>query len=118
MNLTKTLHARSSDQCELCGDDHGLEPYCVPPKSSQDPDENILVCAECLDQIEHPDMTDPDHWRCLNDSMWSDIPAVQVVCFRMLTRLSDEGWPQDLLDILYLDDDVLAWAEQDQRKGN
>jgi protein PhnA len=29
----------------------------------------------------------------------------------MLTRLSAEGWPQDLLDILYLDESTLAWAQ-------
>ena len=29
----------------------------------------------------------------------------------MLTRLSAEGWPRDLLDMLYLDDATLAWAK-------
>jgi len=29
----------------------------------------------------------------------------------MLTRLRGEGWPQDLLDMMYLEDDVKAWAE-------
>ena len=52
-----------------------------------------------------------NHWRCLNDSMWSQVPAVQVMAWRMLTRLSAEGWPQDLLDMLYLDDETLARAQ-------
>jgi len=43
--------------------------------------------------------------------MWSQVPAVQVVAWRMLTRLSAEGWPQDLLDMLYLDEENLAWAQ-------
>lgn len=51
-----------------------------------------------------------NHWRCLNDSMWSQIPAVQVMAWRMLSRLKNEGWPQDLLDMLYLEDELLAWA--------
>lgn len=54
---------------------------------------------------------DINHWRCLNDSMWSQVPAVQVVAWRMLSRLSAEGWPQDLLDMLYLDDELLVWAQ-------
>jgi protein PhnA len=29
----------------------------------------------------------------------------------MLDRLRGEGWPQDLLDMLYLDEDTLAWAQ-------
>jgi protein PhnA len=33
------------------------------------------------------------------------------MAWRMLTRLSSEGWPQELLDMLYLDDETLAWAK-------
>lgn len=29
----------------------------------------------------------------------------------MLNRLKSEGWPQDLLDMLYLDEETLAWAK-------
>jgi protein PhnA len=43
--------------------------------------------------------------------MWSQVPAVQVMAWRMLNRLLDEGWPQGLLDMLYLDDETLAWAQ-------
>ena len=73
----------------------------------------LLVCDICEDQINNPENIDANHWRCLNDSMWSQIPAVQVMAWRMLTRLSTEGWPQDLLDILYLDDETLLWAQSD-----
>ena len=54
---------------------------------------------------------DTDHWRCLNDSMWSQVPAIQVMAWRLLTRLCAEGWPQGLLDMLYPDDETLAWAQ-------
>jgi protein PhnA len=43
--------------------------------------------------------------------MWSEVPAVQVVAWRMLNRLKSEGWPQDLLDMLYLDDETMTWAK-------
>jgi protein PhnA len=33
------------------------------------------------------------------------------MAWRMLSRLRAEGWPQDLLDMLYLDEDTLAWAQ-------
>jgi protein PhnA len=29
----------------------------------------------------------------------------------MLDRLKGEGWPQDLLETVYLEDDVKSWAE-------
>jgi protein PhnA len=43
--------------------------------------------------------------------MWSQVPAVQVLAWRMLNRLRGEGWPQDLLDMMYLDDETLSWAQ-------
>lgn len=74
-------------------------------------DECILVCETCRTQIENPASVDANHWRGLNDSIWSQIPAVQVMAWRMLSRLSAEGWPQELLDMLYLDEATLAWAK-------
>ena len=43
--------------------------------------------------------------------MWSEVPAVQVLAWRMLHHLRAEGWPQALLDMLYLEAETLAWAE-------
>lgn len=43
--------------------------------------------------------------------MWTPVPAVQVMAWRMLDRMRGEGWPQDLLDMLYLEDEVMAWAQ-------
>jgi len=48
---------------------------------------------------------------CLNDSMWSEHKAVQVLAWRILSRLRDKGWPHDLLDMLYLDEETLVWAK-------
>jgi len=70
-----------------------------------------LLCSTCSEQLENSDKVDANHWRCLNDSMWSEVPAVQVMAWRMLNRLKAEGWPQDLLDMLYLDEDTMAWAQ-------
>lgn len=111
MDIEKALYDRSESKCELCGAGEGLGVYDVPPKSAAIPDDCILVCETCLEQIQTPEKMDAHHWRCLNDSMWSQVPAVQVMAWRMLTRLSTEGWPRDLLDMLYLDEEVMAWAQ-------
>lgn len=111
MTTEATLQTRSESRCELCSATEHLAVYEIPPQASNDPDTCILVCSTCLEQIEHPDKVEPNHWRCLNDSMWSQIPAVQVMAWRMLSRLSAEGWPQELLDMLYLDDETLNWAQ-------
>ncbi|WP_299457455.1 alkylphosphonate utilization protein [uncultured Microscilla sp.] len=111
MSVEKELLARSQSKCELCSVTNGLKVYEVPPTAENTAEQSALVCNTCLEQIEAPEKTDPNHWRCLNDSMWSQVPAIQVIAWRMLTRLQGEGWPSDLLDILYLEEETLAWAK-------
>jgi protein PhnA len=43
--------------------------------------------------------------------MWSEHAPVQVLAWRMLDRLKEHDWARDLSDMLYLDDDTLAWAQ-------
>jgi protein PhnA len=105
------LLSRSGGICELCAAAGDLSVYPVPPDSDSSAERSVLLCATCIEQIEDPDRVDTNHWRCLNESMWSQLPPVQVMAWRMLTRLSAEGWPQDLLDMLYLDDETLARAQ-------
>ncbi len=105
------LHARSGSACELCGNSENLSAYELPPNSDGSSDQSLLACDICLEQINNPEKVDINHWRCLNDSIWSQVPAVQIMAWRMLTRLSAEGWPQELLDMMYLDDETLAWAK-------
>ncbi len=111
MSKLKELQERSGSICELCAVSENLHIYDIPMSPNVGLDSSILICTTCKDQIEEPDSVDPNHWRCLNDSMWSQIPGVQVVSWRMLTRLRKEGWPQDLLDMLYLEDETLQWAK-------
>ncbi len=111
MSLERELKKRSGSVCELSGETDNLKVYTVPKSPGTGIDAHILISETCLEQIEDPDKTDPNHWRCLNDNMWSEVPAVQVMAWRMLTRLISESWPQDLLDMLYLDEDTLAWAQ-------
>ena len=111
MSEIKDLQDRSNSTCELCGATERLTVYEVSPVSKRGIDGSLLACNTCIEQIENPDKMDTNHWRCLNDSMWSEYPAVQVIAWRMLTRLRAEGWPQDLLKMLYLDEDTLTWAK-------
>ncbi|MEH6456804.1 MAG: PhnA domain protein, partial [Cocleimonas sp.] len=93
MSIDDALLKRADSKCELCNATENLSAYDVPPIAITSLDKSVLVCSTCLDQIENPDNLDANHWRCLNDSMWSTTPAVQVMAWRMLNRLKDEGWP-------------------------
>jgi len=111
LNTETALRKRSDSKCELCGAGDNLAVYEIPPDSDGGADQCVLICSTCLEQVQKPESMDVHHWRCLNDSMWSQDPPVQVMVWRLLTRLSAEGWPQDLLDMLYLDDETLSWAK-------
>ena len=111
MSLDQDLMQRADSKCELCGSKENLEIYPVPPEDKVTADTAVLTCETCFEQLQDTDKIEPNHWRCLNDSMWNTTPAVQVVVWRMLTRLKNEGWPQDLLDIMYMEEATLTWAK-------
>lgn len=112
MSLLQDLQSRANNVCELCGSTHDLAPQVVEPRNSENLDDNILACSTCRDQISANEEMNPNHWRCLNDSIWSEYEGVKVVAWRMLNRLKNEGWPVDLLEMMYLEDSSLAWAKE------
>ena len=109
--MERLLNKRSESKCELCAATENLKVFAVLPTKKGGLDENILACKTCIEQIENPGSEDLNHWRVLNDSMWSEHIAVQVVAWRMLSRLRAAGWPKELLDMMYFDEDTLAWAQ-------
>lgn len=111
MLLEQQLQQRSNNTCEICQSAAALTIYAVPPQTVQTADNSIFICGTCHSQIEKSQEMDKNHWRCLSTSMWSEVPAVQVVSWRMLNRLSAEGWAADLLDMMYLEDETLNWAK-------
>lgn len=111
MKLDDVLLQRSSHKCELCSSGDGVQLYEVPPQDSRNEDNCITMCAKCRAQVDKREDLDTNHWKAfLGESMWSEVPGVQVVSWRMLNRLRHESWAADYLDMMYLDDERLAWA--------
>ncbi len=86
MSLEETLNKRAADQCELCKAENDLKIYEVPPKSDRREEDSLLLCAKCLAQLDKKEALDSMHWACLTTSMWSEVPVVQVVSWRLLKR--------------------------------
>ena len=105
------LAERANSRCELCGSEQSLSVQEVPPSNVADMDRCVLICEKCGGQIASAELSDPNHWRCLNDAAWSDVAAVKVLTWRLLKRMSDQAWAKDLFDQMYLDVDVQQWAE-------
>lgn len=111
MKFEEIILKRSENKCELCGSELSVNVYEVPPQDKTSEANCIAICTVCQNQIDKKAELDHSHWQCLTSSMWSEVPGVQVVAWRMLNRLSTESWAADQLDMLYLDDDNLAWAK-------
>jgi protein PhnA len=114
--FAKDLVRRSRSHCELC-EKNGvkLDVYELLPLE-EDPyvDGCIFICESCLKQIENPKKMTPSYWRCLNNTLYSEVPAVQVMAFRMLRRLTVKGehWAEELVEHAYLDPELEEWADQ------
>ena len=111
MGLEESLAKRANDQCELCKAENDLKIYEVPTKSDRREEDCLLICAKCLAQLDKKEALDNKHWACLTETMWSEVPAVQVVSWRLLNRLRNESWASESLDMMYLDDENMAWAK-------
>lgn len=92
-----------SDMCELCTSSEGLSDFLVNGANNEG---TVVLCSTCREQIESNEL-DENHFNCLNDAMWSENPAVKVLTYRLLNTLGR----QDLLDMMYLEEDELKWAQ-------
>ncbi|WP_415898967.1 phnA protein [Neptuniibacter sp. QD48_11] len=111
----KDLVRRCSSHCELCnaqGVKLGI--FEVPPILTEPNFEHcIMICDVCTQQIERPKIRDNNHWRCLNSSIWSPVPAVKVMAIAMLQNIAQqERWAVELLEQVYLEPDEQAWLEE------
>ncbi|WP_457744243.1 PhnA domain-containing protein [Sulfurimonas sp.] len=101
-----SLETRSGVICELCGSNEGLSAYEVPQGDLSE-DQSIYICQNCKTQIQNDEL-DETHFNCLNDSMWSEVPGVKVMSYILLNKLDR----QDLVDMMYLEEDELQWAQK------
>ena len=111
MKTEDLLKARSNGHCELCNSKAPLNIYDVPPAALNIAGREIYICNKCLAQVEKKEELDPAHWNCLTTAMWSEVVPVQVVSWRMLNRLRHESWAAEQIDMMYFDEETLAWAK-------
>lgn len=112
--IGKDLARRAKSKCELTGAAGvKLLPYEIPPVSAEpDIERTLLVSEACHEVLENPKRLAGRQWNCLAEVVWSEMPAVQVVAWRMLSRLAQrEDWAREVIEEVFLDPDVEAWAK-------
>ena len=105
--IERKLKDRSGSVCEISGAEHDLVVYVLPPTNERTVENSVLIAKHLKDQIENPETTDEKDWRGLSESMWNEHLPVQILSWRMLARLKNN----DLLDMMYLDEEALEWAK-------
>lgn len=105
--LTPALSERAGGVCELCGGAEGLLAREVGPSDLPRVERAILECQSC-----RTEPVDSRHWFCLQESVWSEVPAVQVAAYRLLHGIS-ASWATEQIEGLYIDDALLDWARQE-----
>lgn len=118
----KDLARRSKSHCELC-DNHGVKLFIheVPPVEKQPKFEHcIFICESCQSQIDKPKTMDVNYWHCLHTSIWSEVPAVQIMAVLIAKTLAQKAdYAAELLDQVYLSEEQQEWladAEADLAK--
>lgn len=109
--MQAALVERSNNECELCQLKESLNAFYVPESPDKTANCHIYICGICIHNIAEKNNCDLQHFRCLTTSMWSTRPAVQVMSYRLLHKCLPEAWAQDAIDMLYLEDDNLQWAQ-------
>lgn len=112
--ISTALLERCEGKCELCQQSEDLRSYTVPPKTGENIEEQVAICGACAEKLSSDTYSDPAYWRCLNDAIWSQEPAVQVVSYRLLKGMTDQPWAQDLIGMVYFDEETQEWAEKSQ----
>lgn len=109
----KTLTRRANSQCELCeAKGVKLRVFQVPPDTNEPSEDNCaFICDVCHEQLQKPKKPDVNHWRCLHSSVWSTVPAVQVLAVWQLSQLLQHDWANDLHEQLYLEAEVKEWLD-------
>ena len=111
MALQKVLEDRSNNECEFCNKkDTPLQGYAIPPKGDDSPDNQIVLCETCFGKIKSSDFSEANYWRFTTGSIWSEVPAVQSMSYKVLTKLKDEDWAAETLESVFLEDNIIEWA--------
>lgn len=107
--MKEVLEVRSGCTCELCTSTENLEVFELD-ESKKDAEHAVLVCGTCKSLLSEDVTSNVNHWRVLNDTMWSEVSAVKVLIWKVLHDIKADGWSQGLIDMMYLTDDEQKWA--------
>lgn len=119
MKISPVLENRCGGKCELCNETSSeLNALDLNKMGQTDSDLIAVLCDSCNEQMNSEEIADVNKWHNLNETMWSEVPAIKILAYRTLHKLSGESWANDLLDVIYLEDEYLELAKEGIKSTN
>lgn len=108
MPINSELKQRNNELCELCNSHSASEEYTVSPKNNDSINNQVALCQKCFTLVNSTDAG--FYWRCIEGSIWSDIPSVKALSYRIANNHKKESWAENLINSVDLDEETQAWA--------
>ncbi len=94
--------------CLLCASTADLVQVTLEPRRT--PADEVTLCAACRLHLEGATLRDAAAAAFLRDTIWSTDEVTQALSWRMLSRYGGEAWATELLEQVWLDERLAAWA--------
>ncbi len=104
--MIEEIAKRSNNLCEMCGSSDDVKPYFIENSKM-----GANLCKVCRDGASFK-IEDSSHFHCLETAMWSEIPAIKILSYQILTALKNESFAKELLEILYIEDELKSYAKK------
>lgn len=94
--------------CLLCAATTDLAQVTLDPRRT--PADEVTLCTACRRHLDGIALRDEASAAFLRDTIWSTDEVTQALSWRMLTRLADVPWAAELLEQVWLEESLAAWA--------
>lgn len=111
----KELVRRSKSTCELCGESgRSLSVYEVgKTEDDADLERCVHVCDECKTTIKKLNKASENDLKFLNHAIWSEENTVKAAAIHIISEIDKRySWIDDLLDMVYIDDELEQICER------
>lgn len=106
--ITDQLMKRCNAVCELCNTGKASIAYAVSPENNDAAENEVALCDNCYAALE--DKAAATHWYCLAGSIWSEVPSVQALSYRLLYGYKEEEWAQEIISSVEPGESIIHWA--------
>ena len=94
--------------CLLCASTADLVPVTLEPRRT--PADLVTLCDGCRSHLDGAALRDAASAAFLRDTIWSTDEVTQALSWRMLSRYAGEAWATELLEQVWLEERLAAWA--------